>query len=334
MFDKENINDKEKAIKRCAIIVAIIMLITAWLFKAKFPSIYFYSFSLILTLFIIFLEIFSIFENKKRKKKGETEIPPLIGIILLFVPVFMTVGCSILNSAFAGETALNQKILGFFLCIYSIIFLFLSGTHLWWIFNKTDKLYTKSQEDLDKSNKQLIDLSTSQRAEHDEQNGKIDSLSCNVDDIKKMTHHVQVNITESDQKLMRSIEKVFEGTIKHLHESLIEQNDEISSGMSYIESMLDRLALSHGFTYTAKQITDLDTAKLSLGNKAWKAQQVKQYFDIMGVQNKQEISKIKGIKIISKTQGKKSVEYCPKSVEKYVMSDVTQTRQIILKKAK
>ena len=111
MFDKENINDKEKekAIKLCAIIVAIIMLITAWLFKAKFPSIYFYSFSLILTLFIIFLEIFSIYDNKKR---GQAEIPPLIGPILLCVPIFMTVGCSILNSAFAGETALNKQILG------------------------------------------------------------------------------------------------------------------------------------------------------------------------------------------------------------------------------
>jgi len=54
---------------------------------------------------------------------------------------------------------------------------------------------------------------------------------------------------------------------------LIKQNEEISSDMSYIESMLDRLALSHGYTYTAK---------LSLANKAWKAQQVKHYFDIMG----------------------------------------------------
>jgi len=120
----------------------------------------------------------------------------------------------------------------------------------------------------------------------------------------------------------------------HHHESLIEQNEEINSNMSYIQSMLDRLALSHGYTYTAKQVTALDIAKLSLGNKTWKAQQVKQYFEIMGVQNKQEISKIKGIKIVSKTQGKKSVEYCPKSVEKYVMSDVTQAKQIILKKSK
>ena len=54
----------------------------------------------------------------------------------------------------------------------------------------------------------------------------------------------------------------------------------------------------------------------------------------MGVPNKQEISKIKGIKIVSKPQGKKTVEYCPKLVEKYVMSDVTQVKQIILRKNK
>ncbi len=181
---------------------------------------------------------------------------------------------------------------------------------------------------------ELQNLSNNLKEQHDEHNDKIDLLINDANNIKDITLDIKVKILKTDQKFMQSIERVFEGTIRHNLKLLIKQNEEISSDMSYIESMLDRLALSHGYAYTAKQVTDLDTAKLSLGNKAWKAQQVKQYFDIMGVQNKQEISKIKGIKIVSKAQGKKSVEYCPKSVEKYVMSDVTQARQIILKKSK
>lgn len=253
---------------------------------------------------------------KKGKSQKQLEMERWRGLIMLLIPLFIIIGCSVLNSAYLGETKLNKLILGFLLCTYPVIIIFAFSNYIEKKMNKSDKILNNLKE------------------QHDEQNDKIDLLINNANNIKDITLDIKVKISKTDQNFMQSIERVFEGTIGHNLKLLIKQNDEISSGMSYIESMLDRLALSHGYTYTAKQITDLDTAKLSLGNKAWKAQQVKQYFDIMGVQNKQEISKIKGIKIISKTQGKKSVEYCPKSVEKYVMSDVTQTRQIILKKNK
>ena len=255
--------------------------------------------------------------SKKGKSQRQLEMESWRGLILLIIPLFIIIGCSILNSAYLGENKLNKQILGFLLCTYPVVIILAFSNYIEKKMNKSDKIHNNLKE------------------QHDEHNDKIDLLGNNVNHIKDITLDIKVKISKTDQEFIQSIERVFEGTIKHNLKLLIEQNEEINSNTSYIQSMLDRLTLSHGYAYTAKQVTDLDAAKLSLGNKAWKAQQVKKYFEIMGVQNKQEISKIKELKkIISKTKGKRSVTYCTKSVEKYVMPDVTQARQIMLKKLK
>jgi hypothetical protein len=183
------------------IIICICIFYVFQIFDRNFHSSFFHAFSFASIIMMLSIHIYSFFEPKREKDQKQLEMERWRGLLLLFVPVLMVIGCSILNTAFYGETRLNKQILGFFLCSYPLMLLFLFGGYIESKMNKSDNIHNNLKE------------------QHDKHDGKIDLLSTNVDHIKDITLDIKVEISKTNQKLIKSIQEVFDGIKMHYMES-------------------------------------------------------------------------------------------------------------------
>lgn len=95
-------------------------------------------------------------ELQTGKTQKQLEMERWRGIVILLFPVFIAIGCSILNSAYLGETKLNKQILGFFLCTYPLILVFIFSGYIEHKMNKSDNIHDKLNDQQEKITSDVI----------------------------------------------------------------------------------------------------------------------------------------------------------------------------------